>query len=233
MLPQVAVALTLAGCSPYATVHPSWTSGEDNIAYAAAAICAPYVFDGVDASKLLTGQKLVRDDGWRPHHEMTSQGTDAGPVRVGYAGSVHVVMSETGGGRQCEITAHPLFAPASMTLADAQAAKMTTINAEAARTAAVDAQALRTAALKALARRPEGFTPTKSHYLPGGFASEDMLCSSPGSAHPGGFVVLSAAGPDGEGAVLLTIADAPSRMPSCDQEGVPMNFRTLASDTEK
>lgn len=228
-------AAHLAGCSPSGTTRPSWTSGKDNIAYAVSTICAPYVFDGVDASKLPMQQTLVRDDGWRRDSMLTSQRTEAGPVRVGYAGDVHIAVSTTERGRQCEITAHPLFAPASMTRADAQAAKMPAVDRQSlmreVRTAAEDAQVLRAAALRALAMRPEAFAPTKSRYAPGRFASEDMLCASASGPHPGGFVLLSAAGEGGEGTLLLTISDTPDRSPSCDREGVQMNYRTLISDS--
>jgi hypothetical protein len=232
--PHVAVALALVGCSPNASGKPSWNSGTDNIAYAVSAICAPYVFDGVDASKLPTRQTLVHDDGWRRDYTLASQTAEAGPVRVGYAGFVHVVVSATGKGRQCEITAHPLLAPAFMTVADAQAAKMPAVDHPALmrelKTAAADAQALRTAALKVLAKRPEAFSPTKSRYLPGRFATEDMLCASAGSAHPGGFVLLSAGRPEHGAPVFLTMTDGHDRSPQCDQDGVQLNYRTLASD---
>jgi hypothetical protein len=230
---KIAVALVLAGCSPQTTGHPSWTSGDDNIAYAVSAFCSPYVFDGANTSKLLIHQRLVRDDGWRGDDGNFSQDSEVEHVRVGYAGSVHVAMSETGSGRQCVITGRPLFAPAHMTVADAQTAKKRAFNAEAFRAAAADAQTLRNAALRALAGRPEGFAPTKSQYLPGRFATEDMLCTSPSSAHPGGLVVLSAGGADVGGEVLLTMGDVPPRMPACDQVGVPMNYRTLVSDSGK
>lgn len=230
-------ALAIGGCSPNEIARPSWTSGKDNIAYAVSAICAPYVFDGVDASKLPMHQALVLDDGWRRDSTLTAEKPEAGPVRVGYAGDVHIAVGATDGGRHCEITAHPLFAPATMSLADARAAKTPAEDQQSlmreVRTAAEDAQVLRAAALGALAERPEAFAPTKSRYAPGRFATEDMLCASRSGAHPSGFVLLSAAGPGGEGTLLLTISDTPRRSASCDQGGVQMNYRTLISDSGK
>lgn len=227
VLPHIAIVLLLAGCSPKEAARPSWSSGQDNIAYAVSAICAPYLFDGAEAAKLPTHQPLVHDDGW---HESAFERIGARPVRVGYAGFVHVAVTEADGGRRCEISARPLAAPASMTLEDAQAGKTPAVNAETRGTAAVDAQALRAAALKALAQRREAFAPAKSHYLPGPFASEDMLCASARGAHPDGFALLSAARPEGEGTVFLTISNGPDRPASCDQKGVRMNYRTLVSD---
>jgi hypothetical protein len=234
---SVLLMTALGACSPQEPGRPNWTSGKDNIAYAVSAICAPYVFDGVDATELPMHQTLVRDDGWRRDYTLTSQKLEAGPVRVGYAGDVHIVVGKAGDGRQCEIAAHPLFAPASMTLADAQGARRPKADHQSLiwelKTAAEDAQVLRAAALAALAKRPESFAPTKSRYAPGRFASEDMLCAASTGAHPGGFVLLSAAGQTGQGTVMLTISDSANRSPSCDREGVQMNYRTLVSDSGK
>ena len=202
MLPRNPIAyagllgvILLSACSP---VHrPSWTSAEDNIAFAVSAICAPYVLDSADEASLPTHKSLVHDDGW---NEGAFQRLGARPVRVGFAGFIHVAVGVIGGHRQCEITSRQ-----------------------------ADAQALRTSALAALKTRSEAFAPTASRYLPGRFATEDMLCASAQSAHPGGFVLLSAAKPEGRQStsVLLTMSDEGARMPACDRNNVPMNYRTL------
>ena len=134
--------------------------------------------------------------------ESTFQKMAATPVRVGLACFVHVAVAESGGGRRCEITSRQ-----------------------------ADAQALRRAALQVLAARSEGFTPTKSNYLPGRFATEDWLCANVNSGHPGSFVLMSAASPQDQqrASVYLTMVDGPERPQSCDHAGVQLNFRTLAS----
>jgi hypothetical protein len=123
------------------------------------------------------------------------------PVRVGFSGFVHVGVSTQGGVRTCDITSKNS-----------------------------DPQMLRKAALAALATRPEHFAPTQSRYLPGRFASEDMLCAGADSSHPEGFVLLSASHPEDAAAesVIMTMEDGGQRLASCDQAGVQMNYRTLA-----
>lgn len=177
---------------------PSLTSAEPNVAYAVSAICAPFVLDDIAESALPTSQPLVRSDGWS---EPIFQQLGAKPIRVGFAGFVHVGVGVKGTQRQCEMTAKH-----------------------------ADPQALRHAVLDALALRPEHFAPTKSRYLPGHFASEDMLCAAADSPHPSAFVMLSSPAPEEKDriAILFTHMDARSRMPSCDQAGVKMNFRALA-----
>ena len=200
LIGSISLALMLAACGPGQVAGqggPSWTSAEDNIAYAVSAICAPYVLDQADVAALPSNQHLVRDDGWK---EITFEHLNARPVRVGFAGFVHAAVGTIDGHRQCEITSR---------------------NA--------DPRALRNAALAALAKRPEGFAPEKSRYYPGRFASEDNLCASGRSRHPGGFVLISAAHPEEQArtAVLLTMDDTSTRMAECDQPGVPRNYRTL------
>lgn len=228
VVPSICVLLALTGCSPNGPGQPTWGSGKDNIAFAISAICAPYVFERVDASQLPLHRGLVQDDGWRGE-VFPSQAVEAGPVRVGYAGFIHVRVSTSGVERRCEISALPMAAPVSMTTSDAQARKQPDVNAQSLAAAADEAQMLRTAALDALSKRPEGFSPTRSHYLPGRFATEDRLCAAAQGVHPGGFVLLSAGGSQDGGLLLLTIVDGAERSPSCDQAGVPMNFRTLDS----
>lgn len=121
-------------------------------------------------------------------------------VRVGVAGFVHVTFSSASpGSRSCDIQAR-----------------------------AADPQALRRTALSALAQRPEQFAPTKSRYLPGSFATEDMLCAAADSRHPTGSVLLSSPRPGERVAILFTLTAHETRMASCDHEGVRMNYRTLA-----
>lgn len=67
-------------------------------------------------------------------------------VRAGIDGFVYLGINSTTGNRDCEILARH-----------------------------ADPESLRIAALKALATRSERFAPTKSRYLPGRFATEDML----------------------------------------------------------
>ena len=124
-------------------------------------------------------------------------------VRVGMAGFVHVTFSQKpDGSRSCDVQA-----------------------------TAADPQALRGAALDALAERAEHFVPTKSKYLPGRFASEDMLCASADGPHPTAFVLLSSPHPADRDrvAILFTLDSPETRLASCDQAGVPMNYRTLAN----
>ena len=100
--PAIAIgAVSLTACSPVGRSGPSWFLPESNVAYAASAICAPYVLDNADAAGLLMAQPLVRDDGWRANGDKL----DGGHVRVGVAGSVHVAIGGVnGGGRACEIS---------------------------------------------------------------------------------------------------------------------------------
>lgn len=122
-------------------------------------------------------------------------------VRVGLAGFVHVTFTGGPGGlRGCDIGAKD-----------------------------ADPQSLRKALLAVLAMRPEGFSPTRSKYLPGRFATEDMLCAAADSPHSGAFVLLSATHPEERGriSVLFTLANVSARMESCDHEGVKLNYRTL------
>ena len=124
-------------------------------------------------------------------------------VRVGLAGFVHVTfVQKPDGSRSCDVQAK-----------------------------GADPQALRKAALDALAERDEHFVPAKSKYLPGRFASEDMLCASADGPHPMAFVLLSSPHPEDRDriAILLTLDSGASRLASCDREGVPMNYRTLAN----
>ncbi len=194
----LAAVFVASACARQAP-EPSLTSAEGNVAYAVSAICAPFVLDGVDEARLPTHQQLVHGDGW---NEQVFQRLGTQPVRVGFAGFVHVGVSASGGNRECDITA-----------------------------ARADPQALRQAALTALAVRPEHFAPTKSRYLPGRFATEDMLCASADSAHPTALVLLSSPRPEESSkvALIFTLSDAGPRMQSCDQAGVPMNYRTLAA----
>ncbi len=174
---------------------------EGNVGYAVAAICAPYVLDGVDPASLPRG-KLVMDDGWR---EFSGQDPGSQHLRVGFAGFVHAEIGTSNGNRQCDIT-----------------------------TKHADPQAMRHAVLAALAKRPEGFVPTRSHYLPGHFATEDQLCTSAASAHPAATVLLSAAPPElrDRQSILFTLGDSATRMESCDHPGVHMNYRALAPDQQ-
>ena len=176
---------------------PSLTSADANIAYAISAICAPFVLDKVAETSLPTHQALVHGDDW---NELAFQRLGVRPVRVGFAGFVHVAVAEKDGARRCEITARRAL-PAS----------------------------LRGAALNALAVRPEGFGPTRSRYLPGRFATEDMLCTARASEHPGTFILMSATYPEEQDslAIEFTMVDSPERMTSCDHDGVEMNYRTL------
>lgn len=124
-------------------------------------------------------------------------------VRVGMAGFVHVTFSQRpDGSRSCDVQAK-----------------------------GADPQALRRVALDALAERAEHFVPMKSTYLPGRFASEDMLCASPDSSHPTAFVMLSSPHPEDRDriAILFTLDRGETRLAGCDQEGVPMNYRALAT----
>jgi hypothetical protein len=123
-------------------------------------------------------------------------------VRVGEAGFVHVTFSRgADGSRACDVEAK-----------------------------AADPQVLRQAALGALARRPEKFVPTKSRYFPGRFATEDMLCASPGAPHPAAFVMLSSPHPEESEriAILFTLMGGATRDEACDHAGVQKNYRTLA-----
>jgi hypothetical protein len=198
---RLAAAWALAApliCAPAsAMAGPSLTSVEDNVAYAASAICAPYALDQTDRPGLPIGRGLVQPDG----HDGLARPNPSG-VRVGVAGFVHVTFAQRpDGSRMCDIQAR-----------------------------GADPQTLRKVALDALAARPERFAPTKSKYLPGQFASEDMLCAAADGAHPTAFALLSATAPAQRDkvAILLTLSTAQNRMPACDQAGVPMNFRTLA-----
>ena len=123
-------------------------------------------------------------------------------VRVGMAGFVHVTFSQKSGSRSCDVQAK-----------------------------GADPQALRKAALDVLATRPERFAPTKSRYLPGSFATEDGLCSSPDSTHPGAFVMLSSptAAERDRIAILFTLTNQEPRGAQCDHDGVRLNYRTLVS----
>lgn len=96
----IALAALAAG-SPAARLAPSLTSAESNVAYAVAAVCAPYVLEGADPAGLPPRQPLVQDDGWRSR---VFEGLGA-PKRVGYAGFVHVAVGAPRGGRDCELTA--------------------------------------------------------------------------------------------------------------------------------
>jgi hypothetical protein len=170
---------------------------ESNVAYAASAICAPYVLDNADAAGLLMAQPLVRDDGWRANGDKL----DGGHVRVGVAGSVHVAIGGVnGGGRACEISS-----------------------------GGADPQAMRHAVLAVLAQRPEAFAPTRSHYLPGRFATQDYLCASAQSRNPSAIALISAASPQQSGvSFIVTIGYGGSRPLECDQPGVQLNNLTLA-----
>jgi hypothetical protein len=194
-------ACALSGPAPaWAAAGPSITSAEDNVAYAVAAICAPYALDGLERAKLPIGVGFVQPDG----HDGLARPNPTG-VRVGMAGFVHVTFSQKDGVRSCDVQAK-----------------------------GADPQALRKAALEAVAKRPEAFAPTKSRYLPGAFATEDMLCAAPGSAHPTAFVMLSSprATERDRIAILFTLNKDPSRNAACDHESVRWNYRTLAEGQE-
>ena len=169
-----------------------------NAAGAIANVCAPYVLDKADPDTLPTGQLAAVDDGWRG---LMFPPLEAKVLRVGGAGFVHVAVYSDGGVRHCDLS-----------------------------TARADTAAVRAAILEVLASRPEGFTSTKSRYLPGRFEVEDLLCAAPGSPHPGAFVRISAqsAKPAPAASILFSLTDLPTRMRSCDHEGVALEGRTLA-----
>ena len=116
---------------------PSLTSAEANIAYAVGGICAPYVLEGATAESVLAPRRLISDDGLKTP---TFERLGSRPVRVGFAGFVHVGVGVRPG-RVCEVTA-----------------------------SGGDPQKLRGAVLRVMEARPEGFSPSQSRYLPGRFA---------------------------------------------------------------
>lgn len=190
-MPFAIAAVALAAALP----RPSLTSAPDNAAYAVAAICAPFVLDGVEAERLPLEGSLVHGDGYKAP---IFQGQGLTPVRVGFAGFVHVGVGVVRGRRDCEIT-----------------------------TGEGDPQALRRVMLDALASRPEGFVPAKSRYLPGrSFATEDWVCASPESRNPTALVLLSATPTEGR-RVLFTLSAGGERDASCDRDDVRLNYRTL------
>jgi len=92
-LALIVCVTALAACSPgpnAGSSGPSMTSAESNIAYAVSAICAPFVLDNKDEASLPTHQPLVRNDGWS---EGVFERLGAKPVRVGFAGFVHVAVA--------------------------------------------------------------------------------------------------------------------------------------------
>lgn len=134
-------------------------------------------------------------------HDGLAQANPTG-VRVGFSGFVHVTFSESPNGRRsCDVQAN-----------------------------GADPQALRKAALAELGKRAERFTPEKSKYLPGRFATEDMLCAAADSSKPFAMVVLSSPHPEERAriAIMFTLTDGLSRDAGCDHEGVALNYRTLA-----
>jgi TonB family protein len=169
-----------------------------NAAGAIANVCAPYVLDKVDPDRLPTGQLAAQDDGWRGLMFPPLEGK---VLRVGGAGFVHVAVYADSGVRHCDLS-----------------------------TSRADTAAVRAAILKVLAARPEGFTSTKSRYLSGRFESEDLLCAASRSPHPGAFVRLLAqpATSAPTASIFFSLTDLPTRMQSCDHEGVALAGRTLA-----
>jgi len=195
---MVVLSATIASASALAGSAPSLASVEDNVSYAAAAICAPYALDNVDRAALPIGHGLVQADGLDGLGNPNPTG-----VRVGMAGFVHVTFTrKPDGSRSCDIEAR-----------------------------AADPQSLRKAALSALASRPERFAPTKSKYLPGRFATEDLLCAAPDSPHAAAFVMLSSPHPEVSAriAILLTLIGGGTRDLACDHDGVEKNYRTLVT----
>lgn len=186
--------LTLWPIAPGARADPSLLSAADNVAYAVGALCAPFVLDHVDQKALPLSRDLVHPDGYdflgRP---------DPQALRIGFAGFVHVVLSERNGNRSCDVGAKD-----------------------------EDPQVLRKAALDALAKAA-AFVPTRSRYLPGRFQTEDMMCGSAEGPHRNAFILLSASPPQERNriAILFTLAEGP-RMAGCDSPGVRLNYRALA-----
>lgn len=122
------------------------------------------------------------------------------PVRVGFAGFPHVSVGVANGNRTCSLTAQ---------------------NA--------DPQKLRSAALGVLRARPEKFAPTASRYLPGGFATEDRMCTAASSPKPNAVFLLSSAheGDRARPALILTLWEGSKREAVCDRDDVHADYRTL------
>lgn len=100
-LGAVALVALLSGASPMSAASPSFTSVDDNLAYAIGSICAPFALDGVSRKDLPINQGLVHPDG----HDGLARANPTG-VRVGIAGFVHVTFSERpDGSRSCDIQA--------------------------------------------------------------------------------------------------------------------------------
>jgi hypothetical protein len=194
----LAGVIALTACSQAAVPSgPSWTSGESNIAYAVSAICAPFVFDGRDATSLPMSRPLVSDDGW---NEVTFERLGARPVRVGLAGFVHVAVAAKDGRRQCEVTSSH---------ADPQALRASALAVLARRSEGFAPTRSRYAPGRFAAEDMLCAAATSPH--PGGF----VLLSA---ARPENRDQV---------AVLLSLSDGAPRMASCDHDGVRMNYRTL------
>jgi len=94
------VCAMFASAAAWAAAGPSITSVEDNVAYAVAAICAPYALDNRDRANLPIGVGFVQPD----RRDGLLQPNPTG-VRVGVAGFVHVTFSQKPGERSCDVQA--------------------------------------------------------------------------------------------------------------------------------
>lgn len=79
-----------------------------------------------------------------------------------------------------------------------------------------EAQEVRAAVLQALSARPERFSPARSQWDPGAFASRETFCNAPGRRALN--LVLETGRPGAAPVLVATVVETAARDPRCDQD---------------
>lgn len=84
------------------------------------------------------------------------------------------------------------------------------------RVTGADPALARAGVMEALAKRDEGFSPAKTQWAPGGFASRETFCSAPGRRSVN--VLVSTAKPGEPLALIATVFESKARDTRCDRD---------------